>query len=118
MAIVYRFENADHIGPYYNTEYVVFSPLNTHNDSTHHPEPGEEGEPWYGVNVTEDLGLHLCGFISLAQMEAWFKPHEIEWMAGSGFHLCTYEVPDEHIMMGNKQITFHRGHASCQGRCL
>jgi hypothetical protein len=116
MAIVYRVENSNHYGPYTAGGFDEDSPLYAHNYSEDHPTPLREGEPWFLIPDTLNTYRHICGFNSLVQMERWFSTTDREWLATKGFHLCSYEVPDEHCLVGVRQITFNKEHATFLGR--
>lgn len=68
-------------------------------DDEIHPEPWADG--------IEDFDIinHLCGFASLTDLYRWFDS-SLSHLINGGFFITVYEVAEEFIMLGNKQLAF------------
>ena len=106
MPTVLRVETEDGQGCYRNSDVVTI--LN-HTDVDKHPEPYLRHEPWYNLWNTEN---QFCGFMDMIQLKAWFSEEDCEILRQDGCYLSIYDVAEEHILLGDKQITFERSKAT------
>lgn len=98
---VFRIENEKGQGPYTNFNQVIGFGLNqtqlwiksNHLDYRHPP-----------IDVMPQD--HICGFISMTQLQQWFSNTELETMKEYGFKVQTYET-NQYITHTN-QVTFLR----------
>lgn len=88
-------------GPYSSDDDEVDNMMESHRDwdDTIHPAPHEEG-------LRYDAGVHWSGCESLAALRAWFEAEFDILVERYGFHAVTYEVPDEYVQTGEKQLCF------------
>jgi hypothetical protein len=61
-----------------------------------HPVPLRDGIGWIDVEV------EVCGFASVADLEAWFDGWLSE-LSEAGYHRYHYRVPAEHVRTGRHQ---------------
>lgn len=106
MPVVLRVETEDGQGCYRNSDVVEF--LN-HTDVDKHPEPYHINEPWFNLWNTMN---QFCGFIDMIQFRAWFSEEDCNILRQHGCYLSIYEVAEEHILLGDKQITFQKAKAT------
>jgi hypothetical protein len=109
MPVVLRVETEDGQGCYRNPEVVTV--LN-HTDVSTHPEPHALHEPWYDLRYMWNTINQYCGFIDMIQFRAWFSEEDCEILRQHGCYLTLYEVAEEHILLGDKQITFEKSKAT------
>ena len=97
---VYRVETDAGVGPYADWTWcsVVGLPL---CDTEKQPGPGEDGM----VGWTD--GRHYFGFRDEHQLKDWFGEW-LEALADAEFLVSVYDVPDEHVVHGSKQVAFVR----------
>lgn len=78
-----------------------------HCDNTYHPMPYEDGIDidHYAFDGRYDSWIY--GFMDIEQAAEWFAGWENR-LKKWGFVLKTYEVPDENIKVGAKQVAFNR----------
>ena len=96
MATILRVQNRQGKGPYAG-DLAVCEWLNHGDDD--HPLPLEE--PLINRYI---LPQEHCGFINKKQLQEWFKPHELEYMATQGFYVV--KVKGTITAIGQKQILF------------
>lgn len=70
-------------------------------------------EPWDDQIEDFDIINHLCGFASLSDLYRWFDS-TIHHLAKGGFFIAIYEVAEEFISFGNKQLAFVGHQATIQ----
>lgn len=116
--IVYRVEDEHGNGPYvarvrgYNgprtraAERLGRLLRDQHGWGDHdHPSPAEDG-----IAVPEHRDTYVCGFASLDQATQWFAGWGERLYTG-GYDLMAYDVPDEHVRVGDRQVMFDTHHA-------
>ena len=113
--LVYRFENEAGVGPYTGiTKFDISTvvPGLDRNGSSRHPSPAidfsGDTSPW--VKGMSRYNSHF-GFSTLHQLMDWFDPLQQIQLADLGFHLTTYQVDPEHVVLLNRQCAFVRKHA-------
>lgn len=75
-----------------------------------HPKPNEDGiEGW-----TE--GRHIFGFANRRDLVRWFPYHIRRTLHKHGFALAVYEVEDEHVKRGGKQVAWAIAHGRLMER--
>ena len=57
---------------------------------------------------------YFFGFRSLRQLFDWVSPRSLHLFYKAGFNIVTFEVPDEHVMVGSVQVVFERGEATSE----
>lgn len=105
--LVYRVEK-DHgthtIGPYqgyYDNETVrtlAYALEAAHNNDAH-PMPKDDG---FGENFNTHL---IFGFIDKKQTEEWFAGFGKD-LENAGFRISVYNVPEEDVAIGGRQVAF------------
>lgn len=122
---VYRIENSRHKGAYQTYSGHIWK-----EDQDRHPSPGRDGLGWI------DSRYHF-GFSSMAQLKAWFGPHELNCLTLHNRDCCLdstlgdnmgrwdnpqdllegvqqlvlLRVPSRHIRHGSKQVCFNDQYA-------
>lgn len=117
--VVFRVEDEARRGPYRNAQwgdpyYATQTELSRAHGNLMHPTPNLDGEPWdesAGEIPDFILDTHVCGFALFGQFASWFEPRWRKTLKGCGFKLNVYEVDEEHVFMGNLQITFKQSEA-------
>lgn len=108
--MIYRLENKDSEGPYVNhcpsPSLSAALSKSMKLDMSQHPTPHEEGLSRY-----DGIPTYVCGFSSRAQFEDWFPYPGHHDFNVAGFFVSVYEVPDEHVEHGVKQVMFDRRYA-------
>lgn len=108
--LIYRVENSKRQGPYYGSQNALagnpFDPR--------HPEPGEDFKlsKYLKEAFGEDGTIYFpesyrFGFSSIEQARKWLcrKPW-CKSLRKNGFTLAVFEVPDEHCIVGDKQVMY------------
>lgn len=105
MAIVYRVENWEGLGP-----YSRIAPPLPYSPSLH-PEPDLEG-----LRVDRSMSF---GFADLFQLMLWFSADEIQTLGrwGEEWLISQYSVAEEHLQSSSTQTVFRKGEAELLG-CL
>lgn len=112
---VYRFENAGGEGPFTDREAGLYAYRGAVEDERDDPSnmPGPLDEPeTTGVHIHAwNKGFHgtpyRFGFASLDQMRLSFPTAKGRAaMHRKGMKLVVYEVPDEGVLMGTRQVVF------------
>ncbi len=102
---VYRIEHkTERIGPYTDTEDGYGIGYEFRDEiavGEEHPAPWEDG-------LDHCTYAYYCGFSSKAQMQAWFKPHHIEWFEKNDYYVYRYVVNPQYVEHGCKQCMFKR----------
>ena len=57
------------------------------------------------------IALYHFAFASEYDMMRWFTREEREELASKGFYLAVYEVPDDQVIIGGRQVMFRKSHA-------
>lgn len=100
--IIYRVEDANHIGPYIyrrnNAESDLGNVMGLYYDSDRHPAPSDD----IGMMVSAEMRF---GFNSLEQLDDWFNG-AYDAFAASGFHIAVYDVPLLSVYSGTQQVMF------------
>ena len=109
MRTVYRVETSSGAGPYEHGP-VWSWPVGTWNPFTRHPEPDRDGIP---LRVVMD-GHRLYGFASLAQARRWFAGAGAI-LGDAGYRLSAYEVPDDDVVDGGRQVAYLPDRATLVG---
>lgn len=112
---VYRVENQHGTGPYNSRGF-----LHENMSAEAHPPPCGDGIHDFAPSK------HLCGFKSMEQLLEWFDEDALEELAktnratrwrrrialrGPLYHIGTYTVDEDHVMLGEKQLVFEHQHA-------
>lgn len=99
--VVYRVEDSKGSGPYMS-HYNLMEMSIKHSDSKH-PEPFDDD-----MDSTENFTAdYVCGFSSVSKAKQWFKGFR-RLLDKKGFKLSVYEVPEEHVMRGRRQVVFKK----------
>ncbi len=53
---------------------------------------------------------YIFGFATIKDIYTWFCPAEIGWQEANGIYIYMYEVPDEHVIKGTRQVAFNRNY--------
>lgn len=102
---VYRWENENGRGPYIGGNLRLGNILRRrHNDRKYYPNPSHDGLGYI-------YPAEVCGFRSLRQMHKWFSPDDIRLLMRYGYKLVVYDVDEENIRFGRKQIVFNKEEA-------
>lgn len=112
--LVYRVELEDGLGPYISDRNLpedrmrevrrVCRLLGRHSLSRQHPIVHFDV---FGT-VTDD---HYCGFLSVAELKTWFRGF-IATFRRAKYFLATYEVEEEFVLIGSKQVAFVKDEAA------
>lgn len=104
---VYRIENKDtKLGPY-DMGLCSLCPFDW--DRRNQPAPLEDG-------IEDFSSKHIFGFKSLLQLDDWFDYQTRAWFEERGSFITIYDVPDEHVVKGEKQVAFVAKKATLKGR--
>jgi hypothetical protein len=116
MVTVYRVETVDGDGPYWRGPGQAA----IHGDLCFDYERAVRRVPTpYLDNLSGFNHEHSFGFKSREQLEAWFTRSEREYLAGCHFLVSVYEVDDDLVQYGNKQVVFDRKAATlCRHEAL
>lgn len=99
MAIVFRVENSEGIGPYrQNDNLDIIDNMANYNQPIPYRDNGIERDP---------LSDELCGFISEVQAYDWFSNYQLSLLKERGYTLKKLEVK-EITAIGEKQCLFIR----------
>lgn len=123
---VYRFENADGVGPFRTNACMAYDDAQRTRNRRHSardmPSPycrHEEGTPLaeahHGPKRLSEKRFssdYLFGFLTLAQIRSAF-PSRLgrEAMCKYGMNLVVYEVDPKHVLQGTAQCAFRKRHA-------
>ena len=103
---VYRWENAKGYGPYIDNNISLGDTLRRrHHDTKYHPGPCQDG------GLEHIYPTEVCGFRSLRQMHKWFSPDDIKLMMRYRYKLVVYDIDEEDIRFGRKQVVFKKKEA-------
>lgn len=100
--LIYRLEHPDSgRGPYVSTGHASTASWTW----SRRPPPADDlglAGKWLRLD-----DAHF-GFASVEQLKRWFDPTDpdIEVLTGEGYEVVTYEVPDEAVILGHKQLVF------------
>lgn len=104
--LVWRVEDDTGGGIYHSGGWVVL--FESDFGTSQHPTPGSDyvlSPKWNKIAVT-DKTKYRFGFASEEQLNAWFHPDIQDEILSNGFHINQYEVPDEDVLVGDKQAAF------------
>lgn len=109
---VYRIERNGE-GPYTSTFQGTWS-KREHNHSDGHPLPENDlGIYWF--RFEREPGLYSAdarfGFLSIAQLEAWFDLEERTALGGLEFKISVYEIDELYVNCSAVQVAFDRSKA-------
>jgi hypothetical protein len=104
MIRILRVEDAKGLGPYnYNRHTIEMR--RAHNGNWKTPSPYDDG---LGNRMT---GCMYFGFESEQAFRSWFGGWEAE-LDAAGYFLTEWEVEEEYVRRGGKQLVFERGRAT------
>ncbi|QQG32173.1 hypothetical protein CkP1_0011 [Citrobacter phage CkP1] len=69
-------------------------------------------------NFSKFLNPFIFGFESTSAIRRWFIKEERADLEDFGFYVAIYEVPDDHVVLGDKQLLFIREYAVQTGYML
>lgn len=98
MTRVYRVEDENHTGPYWNKR----DDWTTHCHDWSNTTPGPHRD---GLEEFEN-GHHVCGFASVEQFSAWFNLQERKNLDARGYRLSVYDVASHQVLIGYHQVAF------------
>lgn len=102
MTPVLRFEDSQHLGPYRNPAFYArfnhYSPLASH--------PTGEAETWTVRGSRVDADNALYGFLSQAQLDAWFDADDQSYLRERGYTVACYRVHEDFLDIGVYQVRF------------
>lgn len=87
---------------------IVWSDYPFDHHPAKHPEPEEDGIEAFTP------GKMFCGFSCLASLHSWFKDARQALILG-GFYIAHYDVPNEDIFIGGKQLAYYPDRAVLVG---
>lgn len=61
------------------------------------------------------IDLYHFAFDSEGAMMRWFSREEREQLKEKGFYLAIYAVPDEYVILGDRQLMFRKSHSEQTG---
>ena len=121
--LIYRLQNDNNVGLVYhirqnqrNINWKIYNELK-YNYSHNLPDGSERKQQPDADTGTElekayfdkliYLGSPLIfGCISIKDLYIWFCPAEIGWYEANGCYIYVYDVPDEYIIKGTRQVAF------------
>jgi hypothetical protein len=103
---VYRIEDKNGIGPY--SIYWEWQDVNHFIKINRHPFPIDEGIMINSLQIAYGIDKPVCGFNSLDQLKDWFSNDEITKLFGLGYYIFFYEIEEEFIFQGKRQLVFIR----------
>lgn len=99
---IFRVEDIDGKGPYTTGCVPYFM-----DSDTDHPGPLYDSqqlkEAWTNLHHS-DRRVHYFAFVSLPQLQDWFSLITVDWV--QDFAINVYDVPDEYVHIGNKQLIY------------
>jgi hypothetical protein len=109
--IIYRWQDGQARGPYFHggIQFAGVS-LRSHNAEHGRPDPYSDGITFDDKDRVKDwdvCGHVLYGFKSVEQMHNWFDPQEVDWMQANGYRLVRFDVQDEAVYHGRRQLIFN-----------
>ncbi|QJA42543.1 hypothetical protein [Enterobacteria phage vB_EcoM_IME540] len=57
------------------------------------------------------VNLYHFAFASEYDMMRWFTREEREELSSKGFYLAVYEIPEDEVVIGGRQVMFRKSHA-------
>ncbi|AWD92193.1 hypothetical protein KNT86_gp266 [Enterobacteria phage vB_EcoM_IME341] len=57
------------------------------------------------------VNLHHFAFASEYDMMRWFTREEREELSSKGFYLAVYEIPEDEVVIGGRQVMFRKSYA-------
>ncbi len=99
--IIYRIENADKLGPYQSNGRDRLT--DRHYNSAECPSPHCDG-------INFHTYVHYSAFASIEQLTAWFGD-VLDILKKEGYSIAVYEVLNEAVLFGCKQVAFVRDYA-------
>lgn len=120
--IIYRIQNDENTGVVFqrNNEYKY--PQNLSYNYSHLMKDGTErlqhpdsdyGTPLakaYDNNLIKKGSPYLFGVQTIKDLYTWFSPVDIGYYELNGYWIWVYEVPDEHVFIGTRQVAFDNRH--------
>lgn len=101
---IYRIENKDKKGPYfYGTD--CWMGRKVHFMSKKHPSPYQDKLLRNKLRNLPFLQWRF-GFKTMKQLKQWFTEKEIKNLKGYGFQIVKLDIPEKHIIVGDKQVMF------------
>ena len=88
----YRYDYPELLGITYDWRFK--------GDAIRYPHPYIDG-----IDLDKVKSKHFFGFASVGDLHNWFA-EAFAVLDRYGFTAVAYEVPDEHIMLGTKQLVF------------
>lgn len=129
--LIYRIEDVDG-GGMYRGDNSYANPVASSN-SDRHPLPNDDSLLMDNISFRMDQDVDPCdrhqhwtyfledefifGFASVEQMRNWV--YNDDWLVSLdhvGFNLTVYDVPENHICIGNTQAVFRRHEATSNRR--
>lgn len=111
---VLRVENAQREGPY--SLSLVPIGFRCPLDIPRHPSPNDDrGLALRWSEVYSKRDDYRFGFASEAQLDAWFSPDDLNYLARYAFGVRVYEVPEESVTEGSRQVMFRHADAQFLG---
>jgi hypothetical protein len=102
----------------YTTAAVKAGLMTPEEDEWEHFHTASRGFPGPGSDEGLDEALHSCGFdwtdggrfgfIDRDQAADWFPPCMADALERNGQTLTVWEVPEEHVAVGDRQVVFDR----------
>lgn len=115
VAIIFRVETEEEFGPYscevYENKPQRGAPsyFQSGTGSTPwHPHPSEDGFTWWDIDDS-----HYFGFDTEADLKEWFfrEEKDPEKLEAWDLTIATYDVPDDDVKFGGRQLIFYRREA-------
>jgi hypothetical protein len=124
--LIYRIEDEDAGGPYRGNNSDK-NPFGSATASDRHPLPADDSLLQDSIRFRMERDLDdvddchwssflecefIFGFASVEQMRNWvYNDTWLTRMDDNGFFLSVFDVPEDHICIGNTQAVFRRNHA-------
>jgi hypothetical protein len=125
---IYRLQTENGVGPHHGQHtYGNRKTLNQLKYDYSHEMPDESERRQH---PDADFGTDLCkafsykntliykgspyifGFATIKDIYTWFCPAEIGWWEANGMYVYMYEVPDEHVIKGTRQVAFDHNYTT------
>lgn len=112
---IYRVENDDGRGPYWDNPCVEFNDKLFKALSSHNEDDEKHPTPCYDCFSAPRLGPEIfCGFLSLQQVRDWFTKQERKLLRDDGFKFKAFDIPKKFVWEGRKQCVFLRNSPKCK----
>lgn len=69
---------------------------------------------WHYTKQIYKGSPYIFGFAKIKDLYIWCCPARLGWLEANNIYIYVYDVPDEHVFRGTRQVAFNSNYVTCR----